>query len=470
MARTVRIGPLLIASFAVKLLVLAWMYSIDPERIVAGDSASYENPAVALMATGRFSSNVDAPSRIETLRTPGYPAFIAAIFFVLPGSRLAVATGQIAISTATLGLVYVFAAQLWNASTAMAAAAFFACDLLSFVYAPLLQSETLFAFAFVITAWAGVTLLGTSSTRGVPSAAPALGCLRWALLFGSAASWATLIRPIAYYLFLPSLGAIVLHGLLHQRSIRRLTAVALVAALPWILLVEGWRLRNYFAAGRGEIAQIAAVDLLWYRGAGIVAQRDHISFWDARDRIARSLPDTTGWSPGAVSSLYQREGLRLIAAYPILFLRMQLYGLLKILAGPGRADLRHYLAGVPYEDEPAGAIGLSTRQLRQRFEPDRPLVLIALIYATAYLVALYVCVSFGVCKVVRAERRALAPHVFVWCSIIYLVVLAAGPEAYARFRVPIMPLLALYAGRGAKDAFAFVRRRSLRAAPAVTAG
>jgi len=466
MAGTLRIAPLLIASFTVKLLVLAWMYSLDPERIVAGDTASYENPAHVLISTGRFSASLEEPSRIETLRTPGYPAFIAAIFFVLPDSRLAVAIGQIAISTATLGLVYVVAAQLWNASTAIAAAALLSLDLLSFVYAPLLQSETLFAFAIVVTAWAGVTLLGAASPRGVPSAAPGgppeLGWLRWALLFGAAAASATLIRPIAYYLFLPSLGAILLHGLVNKQSIRRLTAVGLVAALPWILLVEGWRLRNYLVAGRAEIAQIAAVNLLWYRGAGIVAERDHISFWDARDRIARSLPDTTGWSPGAVSALYEREGLRLIAGYPGLFLRMQVYGLLKVLAGPGRADLLHYFAGVPYEDAPEGVVGLSATQLRQRFESDRPLVLIALIYATAYLIALYVCVSFGVWGVVRTERTLLASHAFVWWVIIYLVMLAAGPEAYARFRVPVMPLLALYAGRGLKEVLPFVRQRDER--------
>src|SRR5262245_53727817 len=95
-----RIAPLLIASFAVKLLVLAWMYSLDPERVVAGDTASYENPAHVLISTGRFSTSLEEPSRIETLRTPGYPAFIAAIFFVLPDSRFAVAIGHISIHPA----------------------------------------------------------------------------------------------------------------------------------------------------------------------------------------------------------------------------------------------------------------------------------------------------------------------------------------------------------------------------------
>lgn len=449
-----RVAPLLIASCGAKLLVLAILYPLDPERIVAGDTASYENPARVLISTGRFSSSIEEPARVETLRTPGYPSFLAAVFVVSRNSRLAVAVAQIGISTATLAVVYVLAARLWNAPTAFAAAAFLAFDLLSFVYAPLLQTETLFAFAIAVTALAGVTLLRTPSAR-------------WALLFGCAAASATLIRPIAYYLFVPSLGAIVLHGIFMRLPARRLTAIALLAALPWVGLVEGWRLRNYVTTGRGEIAQIAAVNLLWYRGAGILAARDHISFWEARDRIARSLPDTNGWSPGAVSALYQREGLRLILGHPVLFLRTELYGLLKVLAGPGRSDLLHYFAGTPYEDTPDGAIGLSTASLRQRFATGRPVSLIPLVYATVYLAMFYPCVLLGVREVMRHERHLWAPHAFVWWLIAYLVVLAAGPEAYARFRVPVMPLLALYAGRGISIVFALLRQRTLRAGSTV---
>jgi len=430
------IARLLIASCAGKLLVLLIVYSLNPDRIVAGDTASYENPARALMSTGRFVSNLDEPDRVETLRTPGYPAFLAAVFFVSSGSHLAVAVTQIGISTATLWLLYVLAARLWNAQIAMVCAVLFAVDLLSFVYASLLHTETLYTFAIVVLVLAGVTLLQGLSVR-------------WALAFATAAACATLARPIAYFLFLPSLGAILLQGTLAGQGMRRVAAVALVAVLPWIVLVEGWRLRNYVLTGRAEIAQIAAVNLLWYRGAGIIAVRDQISFDEARDRIARSLPDTTGWSPGAVSAYYEREGLRLIVSHPGLFLRNQLYGALKVLAGPGRADLLHYFAGVPYEDAPDGAVDVSVPLLRQRLVSGPLWGLIPLAFATTYLVLLYACALLGVWEVVREEKARWVSHAFVGWVLLYHVLVAAGPEAYARFRVPIMPLLALYAGRGA---------------------
>jgi hypothetical protein len=257
-----------------------------------------------------------------------------------------------------------------------------------------------------------------------------------------------LIRPIAYYLFLPALVLIAASQLVAGRPRRRVVAAALVAVVPWMVLVEGWRLRTYVLTGRFEIAQIASVNLAWYRGAGIIAARDGISFWEARRKIARSLPDTSGWSPGAISALYEREGLKLIVAHPGLFARNELFGLAKILAGPGRADLLHYFAGVPYEDAPEGAVEVSGASLRQRFSTGGWLTTIPVAYGAGYLLALYACVLSGLRAIRRRERPARIEHALLWWIVVYLVVVAAGPEAYARFRVPVMPLLALYAARG----------------------
>ena len=194
---------LLLASFAVKLLVFVLLYALDPGRIVAGDTASYENPARALATSGQFSTGLAESSRVETLRTPGYPAFLAGIFLVFGPSRSAVAVTQIAISTATVAVLFVLAARLANAGSALAAAAFLILDLLSFVYAPLLHTETLFTFTITVSALAGIAVLDT-------------GRARWALLLGVALASATMIRPIAYYLFVPSLGVILLHlSLIH---------------------------------------------------------------------------------------------------------------------------------------------------------------------------------------------------------------------------------------------------------------
>jgi 4-amino-4-deoxy-L-arabinose transferase-like glycosyltransferase len=427
--------PVLVVSFAAKIAVLLLVYSADPSSIVAGDTASYENPARAMLTLGRFSSSPEEPDQIETLRTPGYPAFIAAIFRIFGDHRLAVAIVQIVISTATIAVVYLLSLQLWQPRVALLAACGLALDPLSFVYASSMQSETLFAFGVGLMAVEGIRLMRTDR-------------ILHATGFGAAAAGSVLVRPIAYYLFLPTLAAIALRRLLDGVTPLRTGAIVLAALLPWLVAVEGWKLRNYTLTGRAEIAQITSVNLAWYRGAGILALREGISFWEARERLARSMEGGSDASPGALSARYEREGLALILAHPVLFARLQLFGLAKILAGPGRADLLHYFAGQPYDDAPDDAIGVSESTIRRRFEFSSVGTAIPVVYASLYLVLLYAGIAVAQ-RAVWVQERALRPqHLFLWWLVFYLVVVAAGPEAYARFRVPVMPLLVMYAARG----------------------
>jgi len=58
-----------------------------------------------------------------------------------------------------------------------------------------------------------------------------------------------------------------------------------------------------------------------------------------------------------------------------------------------------------------------------------------------HLVGLYLFAAAGL---VRADRRRF-PWLGVWCLAVFLVlvVAAAGPEAHSRFRLPVMPFLAV---------------------------
>jgi len=437
---------ILLLSAILKLAVFAAVYARDPARILTGDSASYEGPARALVTSGAFSRDPSDPAVTETRRTPGYPAFIAGLYRVFGPHRPAVIAAQIAISTLTLLIVYALARRLWDTATATLAALVLALDLVSFIYAQLLFTETLFTFFVAALGWAGVRLLGAPND-GPPD--PPRPSRRPPLAVGVSAALAALTRPIAYYLMLPTLAGVLAYAWRRGWTPRRILVVSLLTAMPWIALVEGWRLRNYLVTGSSQFSEVTGLSLLWYRGAGIVAERDGVSFREARRRIARSLPDTTGWSEVEVGELYRREGLRLIASYPHLFVKTTMYGLVKIVAGPGRADILHYFAGEPYEADPAGTIRLSAAEFLRRWQVDDPRMLACLTYATAYLALLYVGVGYAVFRLL-ANRAAvpLAPHLFLWWLVAYLVVMAAGPEAYARFRVPVMPLLALYSAHG----------------------
>jgi len=57
-----------------------------------------------------------------------------------------------------------------------------------------------------------------------------------------------------------------------------------------------------------------------------------------------------------------------------------------------------------------------------------------------------------IAAVVSPSQRKLSGLVLILVVVVYFLVVTGGPEAYARFRVPLVPLLAAGAGWGAAAA------------------
>jgi len=423
----------LLASFALKSAVFLALYPRNPERIVGQDTATYERPALALLDTGRFAIDAAHPDIPATLVPPGYPAFIASIYFVFGERRAVVIVAQILITLLTLWMVFMIGVRLWGRAAGALAMVALALDLLSFTYAQILFADTLFTAALVAACYAAVEHLLT-------------GRLRWAVGFAAALAIATLVRPISYYLFWPIVVAILIREWRGRHSVARFAAVAVSLSLPWILLVGSWRAHNQRMIGRAQVSDIQSVNLLLYRAAGVVAIRDSISFFDAQKRLAESLPDPNGRSRGEIDALYEREALRILAAHPLLFLRMEAFGLVKVVAGSARAEFLHYYGGEPYEDTPSGAVGLTAAEAKAKFA-GHEWVVVPVLYVFVHLGLLYAAALYGIWIGFRRPGPR-APLILLAAVGIYLALVAAGPEAYARFRVPIMPCIALFAGAG----------------------
>lgn len=431
---------ILIFLLAVRLGVFLSNYWTAPSRILESDSFSYDSSAKALLKIGRFAVSPDKPGTPQTMRTPGYPIFIAAVYAMFGVNHLSVIVTQILISIGTVIITYLTARLLWNSRVALLSALVLSLDIPSFTYSQMLRTETLFTFVIMVAVASGVRLILKKKPL-----------IKYGLLLGIALSSAALIRPISYYLIFPILVGFFVFGKVAHWKRKEITAVILLMVLPWVILVEGWRLRNFLATGSSVFSCISDASLLHYRAAEVIAHRDGITPEEARQKIYASLPDTKGWPREKSHLLYARKGSSLICRYPLLYIKVMVKWMMRMMVSPGDTHLTVYL-GIKDANEKTGPLGdllrCSFSQYLRKYLLERPLEFIIFVLALAYLLILYTATIYSLCQMGSIKRGTLSAHLFILGIIVYFLIISAGPEAYSRFRVPIMPLLAVYAGEG----------------------
>jgi 4-amino-4-deoxy-L-arabinose transferase-like glycosyltransferase len=191
------------------------------------DQAGYERLGAALATTGKFTRYPDASDFVpEVIRTPGYPAFVAAVYLVAGvGNHMAVAVAQAGVFAALVLLVYLLARRAAGDRVGLAAAGATAL-FPPFPYFGALVLTELWT-TFVATA-AVLLCLRAVQTR-------TLAGFAWAGVLFSAA---TLVRPAFVLLpfFLAAGVPLVARPARAPRAIagwRALAVAAVITLAPW---------------------------------------------------------------------------------------------------------------------------------------------------------------------------------------------------------------------------------------------
>jgi len=209
------------AVLAVALAARLAFVAVTPPRILWRDGQQYEAVALSLVETGSYGP--------QTLRPPGYPTLIAAVYRVTGRNLVALRTVEAALGTLSVGLVGAVGVSLFGPLAGWIAALLAALDpVLAFMPSTQYAENTLvlvlvLAFAAAFAAW----------RRG--------GLGRWALagvLFGAA----LLVRPNTLVM-LPGIG-LGFAAALHRRR-RAWLAPALVCTLAAAVTVTPWIVRNH---------------------------------------------------------------------------------------------------------------------------------------------------------------------------------------------------------------------------------
>ncbi len=381
--------------------------SSDPtRRVYPPDSFDYARLAENLRAGHGFSADAKPPFRPNVLRTPVYPGFLALLLAL--GGRLesaGVAAGVL-LSCAAVWLT-MWTARRWlaDARAGRLAAALVALDLGTAAYANFLLSESLFV-VLILVAFACLA----------PPPAGSASRTREVFLAGLLLGASTLCRPIA--LGLPIALAIGRP----LRSAAVLLAGAALIVLPWVL-------RNQSAAGIFNVSSVADVNLFYHRGRAVR---------DAQEGVEHEAPkEIPGTNDPVRVGRMRDEGWRVILNNPVSYVRLTLAAWLRTFGPDDRPAA--LLLGIPSVPAPWWSVpGQETAEARRFSTAER-------ILEGAFLVCLYLLAARGWREISDPVRR---PLLLCAAAVVLYFLAVSGPEYYGRFRVPIVPFLALMAEAG----------------------
>jgi hypothetical protein len=408
-----------------------------------GDSATYLGLADGLRRGCGFTrwNGENCRAAPETYRTPGYPLFLS----VIPGLRIALAAQGLLWSFLCFA-IGLFTAKLAGNRAGYCTAGLIAADVPSVVSSDQIMSEILFTALVVCAVLAELETLRNPQVGGTgfPS------CRSYYLLgFASAMlGMALLVRPLAEALIpLAILALAQLEGISYSRK----ALLGLMVVAGPVLLGTSWILRNHWVAGVNALSTIGDIDFFYYRAVGTLAFASHAGW-------AQTLTRT----PPLPNADLSAQAWRIVLHHPFAFVAMTLWSFLYLCLVPDVSPLAQFLGMLRVRQmQDPGSVRIENlipkiwagnfAGINTIYAKDFHSSVILLLLVTLQLVMIaFIWAGVGLSlkryAAHRSRRGACIRFAFAMAVLILLV--ASGPEAVARFRIPATPLLAMLAGIG----------------------
>ena len=446
----------LLAGLALRLCLLLAPTAPFATKVLepTGDSPEYVRLATNLAHGHSFSQDSVPPFRPDILRTPVYPLFLGLPFAVFGPSLVWPVLFQLLLSLAMIWLTRQLALELGLGPVTSAFAALLVALSPNLIfYSVKLTTETLFASLLLAT----LLLINRFRVHH-----------RWPELLASGACCGllTLTRPIAaffplllapYVFFQVSRSSFLVprSSLITHRSSFIAPLLLLACATT---VVAPWLLRNQHVAGKYIISTAFDYNISVCTGTFTLAADKLIPLAEARDSMAARARaqygplDTNDQAP--YWAALGRVGWQQALARPLLATKIHAAGSIGGLLMPLSIRPLLVFSGAHPEADTAGSthVAQQTIQLVARGKVGQALVLIrkerlARMPALALVILTYAVlfhVTILVSCLVGLFRRRSRGLLWLLLPILYFTLLT-GPFGEARFRVPIEPLLCLFA-------------------------
>ena len=382
--------PALVAVTIATSIKTLWLLSIPSTSILMeNDSVRYLRISEGFWSVF-FHSNPNADSFYIT---PGYPLFLS--FFPSENIKLMIFFQLLLLGASQIIL---FKLIIRHTSTRVA---YFGLTLFILESSTGLESfnlltETLFNFIFVLFLF----LFGDGKNKK-----------HVLYTSGIVLGIALIVRPVGQILLIPLILMIAFRS--WRRQVITVLLIAVVVSSTWII-------RNQVVFGVPQLSGIQSLNLLQYEGAGAFAKQNDVTLKEAQAEESNLEINLIGEGASIQTVVEYRvdRGIKLIIENPVGFFKLHLEGAVKILLGPGSANIRKLTSHF-----------LSSEVLTNLVQVL--IVLMRLVISSLAFIFIFLAI----------KKRVFIPIQFYSIvSWILILISSGGANAYSRFRVPLIPL------------------------------
>lgn len=397
------------------------------------DANGYHQIALNLLNTNSFSGNSHTYIfdffTIDSVRTPGYPVFLAFIYLLFGVSPSLVIIFQIVMNLASIYLVYVIAAKLFsNKNVAIISAFLFSLDIYTLFFIFELYTETLFLFIFLFSI---VLFIKSIKSHGV------LQLIISGILIGFSA----LIRPIAIFLPVVFIAIIFLFDK-HSASSKFLKNSAL--SIPFLIIISLWMVRNYNEYNHFGFSTISSANLYLFNAVITESNSTDKSTKQIADEfknIARNAGVSKQNNAFENAVIIKNLGKEYVKSNKLLFAKQHFLGMINMYLSLGHRQL---LTRLGFETS-VGGKKYSQSDLKRLLNNSTNVEIIFAFGLIAFLIFCYLFALYGIFSMLKTKEYF---SLFLLLGLIFYFTFLTGIGGSPRLRIPVVPFLSILAGYG----------------------
>lgn len=418
------------------LIYQPWSAEIEKSQVIAGDAVLYQILAKQILYHFSFAGN--------QMRTPGYPAFLAIIYFFVGFKPWLILLLQILMNCFSIYLIYKITQRVFNEVAAVTAAFILAIDPHQILICHFLYPDILFSTLLLITLYILIVALDKKNTY-------------YFILIGILIGINIIIKPVMQYFPL----AIIMFIIIWQKfSWKEKLIKSAVVFLFSILLILPWMYRNYEKFNHFSMCSISGLSL-FYNSVPLteatLTKQNFDSIGNQNLRIlkqqypnATRIPNSTleMWEYATFENedYYKKFSKEYLAEHRLPFMKATALGMVRMMINMGTQNFLeklHIKNQVKWDYNQRYTLGLW--QQVKLFFATKTITEIGLgVFILLFLSACYFLYFIGL--IASLQQKKIISLLFIGTMFYFLLIYGILPVV--RYKLPITMMYAPICGLG----------------------